>query len=246
MGHLPLGFPDFIGWLIHHWGGDASTASVPHQIVFHAEISLLSTAIAAAIGLPIGLFIGHSRRLEFLAVSVANIGRAIPSFAILVLVVQLAGLGSLPTLIALVALAIPPILTNTYVGVQGVDPDTIEAARGVGMREGQVLLRLELPLAAPLIVAGLRTAAVQVVATATLAALVGEGGLGRLIIDGRSVGNQAEVLAGAFLVALLAVATELVFGLVERLVTPRTSSRRRRRRSLMDARAEAAASAPAA
>src|SRR5262249_48408116 len=132
-----------------------------------------------------------ARRLEFLAVSIANLGRAVPSFAILVLAylvfLELApsqAFGFGPTVVALFLLAIPPIVTNSYVGVQDVDADTVEAARGVGMSERDVLLRLELPLAAPLIMAGVRTAAVTVVATATLAALIGGGGLGRFIIDG--------------------------------------------------------------
>jgi osmoprotectant transport system permease protein len=129
--------------------------------------------------------------------------------------------------VALTLLGIPAILTNTYVGVQGVDPDIVEAARGMGMSGRQVLSRLELPLAAPLMVAGIRTAAVQIVATATLSALIAGGGLGRFIVDGFARGDRPMAVAGAALVALLAIATELVFGAIERLITPKTRSGRR-------------------
>jgi osmoprotectant transport system permease protein len=204
------------------------------RVLEHVEITFAAVGLAIAIALPIGLTIGHTRRGELLAVSVANLGRAIPSFAILSIVFQLMlniaprlSFGFLPTVVALTLLGIPPVLTNTYVGIQGVDPDTVESARGMGMRERQVLGRLEMPLAAPLILAGIRTAAVQVVATATLAALIGGGGLGRYIIDGFAQGDDPMVLAGAILVAALAIVTEVSFGLLERLVTPRTSSLRR-------------------
>ena len=199
----------------------------------------MSIAIGSAIALPIGLYIGHTRRFQFLSVSIANIGRAIPSFGILVLayivVSNISGslaFGFVPTVVALVLLTIPPILTNTYVGIQQVDADTVEAARGMGMSEGQVLRRLELPLAAPLILAGIRTAAVTVVATATLSALIGGGTLGRYIVDGLAQSDFAKLIAGALLVALLAILTEVVLAGVERLVTPPTDSSRARRWSL--------------
>ncbi|MBI4259929.1 MAG: ABC transporter permease [Actinobacteria bacterium] len=217
-----------------NWSG---ANGIPTRFLEHVWMSGLSVGIAAALALPVGLFIGHTRRGAFLAISIGNLGRAIPSFAILALALPVTirlglGLGFWPTVIALVALAIPPILTNTYAGVAGVDDDTLEAARGMGMREGQLLRRIELPLAAPLVVAGLRTAAVQVVATATLAALVAWGGLGRYIVDGFAQRRNDRVLGGAILVAVLAIVTELVFGLVERAVRPRTESRERRRLGL--------------
>jgi osmoprotectant transport system permease protein len=166
----------------------------------------------------------------------AIIGRAIPSFAILSISFQVilnvapeVAFGFVPTVIALTLLAIPPILTNTYVGIEEVDADTVEAARGTGMRGRQVLTRLELPLATPLILAGMRTAAVQVVATATLAALIAGGGLGRYIIDGFAQGDEGMLLAGAVLVAALAIVTELAFAVLERVVSPTTSSRTPRR-----------------
>ena len=226
-------------WLTNgrHWSGpcDPLNCPIPTRVLEHVEISLIALALSLAVALPVGMLIGHTRRGRFLAVSVANVGRALPSFAIISLVYLLvlqvkpkASFGFTPAVVALFLLAIPPILTNTYVGIQGVDADTVEAARGMGLRERQVLFGLELPLAAPLIVAGIRTAAVQVVATATLAAAFGGGGLGRYIIDGLAVQDDIQVLGGAVLVALLAILTELVFAGLERLSTPRFASRRRR------------------
>ncbi|MGH2769403.1 MAG: ABC transporter permease, partial [Actinomycetota bacterium] len=197
------------------------------------SISLLVIAVACAIALPVGLYIGHTRRGEFLAVSIANVGRALPSFGILALVFPftlryLPGIAFWPTFIALLLLSIPPLLTNTYVGIQTVDPDIVEAARGTGMTGRQVLLGLELPLAAPLLVAGLRTAAVQVVATATLGAVVGGGGLGRFILDGFAARDNARLLGGAILVALLAIMTDLALGALERAASPRVASTAKR------------------
>ena len=223
-------FADVLRWFSEpaHWSGPAG---VPARVLEHAHVSLLSVALAAAVALPAGLYIGHTGRGEFAAVAIGNLGRAIPSFGILAIVfpitIRLApgALGFPPTLIALFLLAIPPILTNAYVGVQAVDRDTLEAARGMGMGEREVLTSLELPLAARLILAGIRTAAVQVVATATLAALVAWGGLGRYIVDGFDQGDDAMIVAGATLVAALAIVTELGFELLERSVAPRVSSR---------------------
>lgn len=217
-----------------HWSGPNG---VPTRVLEHIEISAAGVALALIVAVPVGLLIGHVRRGQFAAVSIANLGRAIPSFAILSIVFQVmltyfgaAAFGFWPTVIALFLLAIPPILTNTYVGIEGVDRDTVEAARGMGMTGGQVLAKLEVPLALPLMIAGIRTAAVQVVATATLAALIAGGGLGRYIIDGFAQGDQPQILAGAVLVAILAIFTELGLGLLERAVSPRTSSQGRRRR----------------
>jgi osmoprotectant transport system permease protein len=228
-------FADMAKWFADgkHWSGPNG---VPIRVLEHVEISATGVALALLVALPVGLLIGHVRRGEFVAVSIANLGRAIPSFAILSIVFQImltyfgrAAFGFWPTVIALLLLAIPPILTNTYVGIEGVDRDTVEAARGMGMTGGQVLARLEFPLALPLMIAGIRTAAVQVVATATLAALIAGGGLGRYIIDGFAQGDTPQVLAGAVLVAVLAILTELGFGLLERMVSPRTSSQGRKR-----------------
>lgn len=219
------------------WSGDNG---IPARLLEHFEILGLAMLLAALVALPVGMYIGHTRRMEFLAVSVANVGRAIPSFGLLAILFPLTlqynvpgSIGFAATLIAMVLLALPPLLTNAYVGVQTVDAETVEAARGMGLSGGQVLLHLELPLAAPLIVAGIRTAAVQVVATATLGALVGWGGLGRFITFGFAIGVRREggpiIVAGAILVAALAVLTELSLAGLERLVRPRTSSRGRRR-----------------
>lgn len=216
------------------WSG---RTGIPFRLLEHVQTSVVAVVIAALIALPVAMYIGHRRRLELLVVSVGNLGRAIPSLGLLVLFVILICLclkWPAPfrpaVILAMVLLAIPPILTNTYVGIQAVDPDVLDAGRGMGLTERQVLRRLELPLAAPLIVAGMRVAAVQVVATATLAALVAGGGLGRYIIDGFATSDEVEIFGGAVLVALLAVATELAFGLLGRAVTPRTASRGRKAR----------------
>jgi osmoprotectant transport system permease protein len=206
---------------------------IPTRLYEHLQISSQAVLFAALIALPVGMYIGHRRRLEFLAVNVGNLGRALPSFGILGLVfpftLTLPGeIGFWATFIALFLLAIPPILTNTYVGVKNVDADVVEAARGMGMGEREVLLKLETPLAAALIVAGFRTAAVQVVATATLGAVAGWGGLGRFIVDGNSQGDDAQLLGGAILVALFAIATEVSFALLERWVSPKQASTRGR------------------
>jgi osmoprotectant transport system permease protein len=197
----------------------------------HLQMSALTLAVALAIALPLGLAVGPSRRHKRLVVSIANVGRALPSLAILALLVPFSirlglGIGFWPTVVALVALAIPPIVTNTYVGIQGVDADTVEAARGVGMTGWTVLRRVEVPLATPLIVAGVRIAALQVIATATLAALVGWGGLGRIIVDGFAVQDYPRVFAGALLVATLAVGVDLLLAALARAVAPRTRSDR--------------------
>jgi osmoprotectant transport system permease protein len=228
-------FGEVVEWFTDplNWEG---SFGIPARLREHLITSGVSVLIAALIALPSGMYIGHRRRFEFLVVSVANMGRAIPSFGLLFLAVLVLGLGlGFPAefrpaiIIALVLLAIPPTLTNAYVGIQNVDPDTLEAARGMGMTEPGILRVIELPLAAPLIVGGLRTAAVQVVATATLAAVVGGGGLGRFILDGFATGDDAQIFGGAVLVALLAILTELAFALLERLVAPRTTTVRRRR-----------------
>jgi osmoprotectant transport system permease protein len=228
-----------IHWIFtaSNWTQVNFNTGIRGQLAYHAELSTLSLLFAAAVAVPVGMLVGHKRRGEFLAVSVANVGRAIPSFAIVVLLFILAGnvaphlqFSMLPTMIALILLVIPPILTNTYVGIQSVDRDTVEAARGMGLSEWQVLLRLEVPLAAPLIMAGLRTAAVTVVATATLAAFVGGGGLGVFLYAGFAQQGQEPVLiGGAILVAVLAILTEVLFAGLERVVTPRTRSGRKRK-----------------
>ena len=232
-------------WFLENWSGDTG---ILHRLTEHAEISLFSLGLAALVALPIGLWIGHTKRGAFLVVSVANLGRAIPSFAILALALPFTirlglGLGLWPTVIALFLLGIPPILTNTYTGVANVDGDVLEAARGMGMTARQLLTKVELPLAVPLIMAGFRTAAVQIVATATLAALVAWGGLGRFIVDGFAVSDEVRVFGGALLVAGLAVMTEIFFGIAARVLTPRMTSTGRRTRAVDEGPGAQAASA---
>ena len=201
----------------HYQGSDA----VQTRLLEHVELSGLALLIGGLVALPVGLWLGHTGRFGFIAVNIANLGRALPSLALLAFALPIAfalglGLGFWPTLISLVPLAIPPLLTNSYVGVRGVDPDLVEAARGAGMGDLGILLRIELPLALPLVIAGMRTAAVNVVATATLGALVAGGGLGRYIVDGLGLQEFDRLLAGALLVALLAIVVELIFGAIER------------------------------
>lgn len=230
---------DTFQWFLdgQHWTG---RAGVPFRLFEHVQLTVGAVLIACAIALPIALFLGHIGRGGALAVNISNVGRAVPTFAILVLfAASPIGFGNRATLIALVLFAIPPILTNAYVGVRGVDREVREAAVGMGMTGLELLRRVEVPLALPLISAGVRTAAVQVVATATLAALVGGGGLGRFIVDGLSRQDRPMLLAGAILVAALALLTELGLGAVQRAVTPG------RRRSAVQAGTEVAAPAPA-
>ena len=219
-------FGDVIHWF-------ASTDDIPRQLVRHLYLSYAPVLAALCIALPVGLYIGHTRRFEFAAVSLANLGRAIPSFALLSLsllvfleITPEHGLGFLPTFVALFFLSLPPILVNTHIGVKGVDPDTVEAARGLGYEEREVLRSVEVPLAAPLIVTGIKTAAVQSVATATLASFVAGGGLGDYIRLGIRAHHPEALLGGAILVGLLAIATEVAMSGAERLVRPRTRSPR--------------------
>jgi osmoprotectant transport system permease protein len=206
------------------------TPDIWTTIFQHLRLSYLPVLGAMVVALPVGLWIGHYRRFEFLAVTAAGLGRAIPSFAIVALALPISialglGLGFWPTFAALFFLALPPIVTNTYIGVKSVDADTVEAARGMGLSERQILSAIELPLAVPLIIAGIRTAAVQSVATATLGALVAAGGLGEYITLGFRSGDDGALLGGAILVALLAILTELVFTFIEKALRPKGAPR---------------------
>ena len=223
---------EFFGQVVA-WFADPATWSgrngIPIRLWEHVSLSAASLAFGTLIALPVGLVIGHTGRGAVLAVSIANIGRAIPSLGLLGIVFPLGlvlglGLGFWPSLIALVALAIPPIVLNTYVGLSQVDRDLVEAARGMGMRERQILGRLEIPIALPVILAGIRTSAVQVVATATLAAVISGGTLGHLILAGVNTGDEVQVFGSALLVAILAIGSELAFG---HLPARRSGQRRR-------------------
>jgi osmoprotectant transport system permease protein len=189
-----------------HWRG---SDGIPQRLIEHVQISAESVAIGALIGLPIGIALGHYGRFGNLAINISNVGRALPSFGLLVIAFQVFGLGTLPILVALVALAVPPMVTNSFFWPREVDPDVKEASRGMLYRELNQLVRVELPLAVPLVMAGIRTSAVQVVATATLAALIAGGGFGRYVIDGFAQQDYTKLFAGAVRVAALAMATEL-------------------------------------
>ncbi len=218
---------EFLGEVIS-WFGDPGTWTgrdgIPARLWEHLWISGVALSFSIGIGLPLGLAIGHTGRGARGVVAVANVGRAVPSLGLMGLAFVLLlpiglGVGPLPAILALIALAIPPILVNTYVGIREVDPDLVEAARGMGMSERAVLWRVEIPIAIPVILAGVRTAAVQTVATATLAAVVGGGTLGQLIIIGFNVGDQVRIFGAALIVAVLSIGTELGFAALQRAAT---------------------------
>lgn len=224
---------DYVSIADNWWGA----RGIARAIYDHLRLSAAAVVAAGVLAVPAAMVLGHTGRGGFLAGTVVNIGRAIPSFAILALVFPLSlaygfGLGFWPTFVALVLLAVPPMFTNTYAGVRGVDRGVVEASRGMGMTGREVLVGVEVPNAMPLVVTGVRVAAVQVIATATLGALVGFRGLGALIIAGRVEPNTGKLLTGAVLVALLAILAEVGFGALERALTPwarrdRASSRTR-------------------
>jgi len=199
-----------------HW--DFSDGSIPRLILSHLWYVLLALLIGTAIALPVGLWIGHTGRGSFLAINAGNAGRSLPTLGLLMLMVTLLGLGLAPVLIALTVLVIPPVLTSAYAGIRSLDHRVVDAAKGIGMRPWQVLTKVELPMALPVLMSGFRSAALQVVATATVAAAVGLNGLGRLLIDGLAVNDYSRVLAGAIVVAVLAVVLDLVFALAQRWV----------------------------
>ncbi len=201
-----------------HWRG---ADGIPHRVGEHLSISALSVAAALVVALPLALWLGHLGKGGYAAISIANAGRAIPSFAVLVIGFEIFGLGATPVFLALFALSVPPIVTNTYTAIRGVDPDVTQAAVGMGMTGWQVLTRVEIPNAIPLMFAGIRTAGVQAVATATLGAVVAWGGVGRYIVDGIPQKDNVKVFAGALIVAVLSFLTEIGLAGLQRLVTPR-------------------------
>ncbi|TGB14116.1 ABC transporter permease [Streptomyces sp. MZ04] len=208
-------FKDLGAWLVSgdQWAGPDG---IGHRLAEHLQYSLLATLIAAAIALPLGLLIGHTGRGAFLAINLASFGRALPTVGLVVLVFLASGLSMWPVYIALVALAVPSIVTNTYAGMTAVDREVKDAAKGQGMRWHQVLFQIELPLALPLIMTGLRLALIQVVATATIAAYVSFGGLGRYVFDGLAQRDLVQVLGGAVLVAVVAVVLDLALSGLQR------------------------------
>jgi osmoprotectant transport system permease protein len=215
---------DVVGWFANpaHWQG---TDGIPVRVLEHLELSGLAVVVAVALAAPLALYLGHRGRGGFLAINVGNIGRALPSLAMLGFALAITiplglGLGFWPTLIAMIPLAIPPILTNTYVAVREVDRDVVDAARGMGLEESQILRSVEIPLGLPLMLSGVRIAAVNVIATATLGAIVAGGGLGRFIVDGFALREFDQLLGGALLVALLAIVAEVTFSALARATAP--------------------------
>ena len=200
-----------------NWHG---SGSIPQQILAHLGYSILPLLIAAVIGIPAGVAVGHSGRGAVFMVNLANSWRAIPTLGLLVLLAVYLGFSFLTWLLPLVVLAIPPILVNAYEGVAGVEPGVRDAAKGAGMTSWQQVTRVEVPIALPLILVGLRTSAIFVVATATIAAYIGLGGLGRFIIDGLSSYQYGPVAGGALLVVILAVLVLGFFALLSRLIVP--------------------------
>ena len=218
-------FSETAAWLTDptNWSG---ASGIPTRLVEHLAVSFAALLLAVAIALPIGLFVGHTRRGASLAVNVANLGRALPTLALItiflpvtVLIDPQLGFKVYPTLLALVVLGLPPILVNTYVGVSGVDADLVEAGRGMGLRETEILRRVEVPVAIPVIAGGIRSAASQIVATATLGAIFGGVGLGRYLVEGIAQNDNGMIFGGVTLVAVLSLLTETVFAIVQRRIT---------------------------
>ncbi|NEB90988.1 ABC transporter permease [Streptomyces bauhiniae] len=199
-----------------HWSGDDG---IWHRLLQHLLLTVVCLIVSCLIALPVALVLGHLGKGGALAVNISNVGRAVPTFAVLVLLLltPVGKWGEGPTVVALVLFAVPPLLTNAYVGMREVDRGVVRAARGMGMTGRQTLTRVEVPLALPMILNGVRIAAVQLVATATIAALAGGGGLGRIITAGFNLASTPQVVAGAILVAVFALLVEGVFEVVERL-----------------------------
>jgi osmoprotectant transport system permease protein len=195
-------------------------AEVGEFMAKQIEVSALALAVSLTLAFPIAAFLGHRGSGETLAIAIGNAGRAIPELVLIAFMIAFVGVGVLNLTIALMVLGIPPILTNTFVGIRQVDRDAVEAARGMGMGEFEILRRVELPLAVPTIMSGVRTAAINIVATATIAPLIGVLTLGDYIINGNVYGEEGQI-AGAILVALLALTVELLLAGLQRVLTPR-------------------------
>ena len=214
-----------------NWSGDTG---ILNRLIEHLAIALLAVLVAAAIALPLGFYIGHTGRLQLVGINIANIGRAIPSYAMMVMLLPVMlglapvlgydprlGLRFFPIFLAMVLLAIPPILVAAYAGLQDVDRDLTESSRGMGLTERQILTGVELPLALPVLVGGFRVALLQVIATATIGAYLAGGGLGRYIIDGIARRDDGMLYVGVLLVAILAIGTDVLLTWLQRRLTPR-------------------------
>jgi osmoprotectant transport system permease protein len=208
---------NFFGWLFDpaHWAGPTG---VPQRLVEHLGYTALTLLIALIVAVPLGAWIGHTGKGGFLAVGLANGLRALPTLGLLVLLVGAIGIGLIGPLIALVVLAVPPILAGTYAGVRNVDGAIVDAAHGMGMRGRDVLFQVELPNALPLIIGGVRSAVLQVISTATIAAFVALGGLGRYIVDGLAVRDFGQMIGGSLLVAVLAIVADLLLAALQKLL----------------------------
>ena len=208
-----------IAWILDpaNWTG---AGSIPERIMQHLAISATVLLIASLIAVPIGMFVGHTGRGKDVAVTVSGGLRALPTLGLLTLLGLSIGIGLQAPIIALVVLALPPLLAGAYAGLESVDRRTVDAARAMGMREGQVIGKVELPLGMPIIVGGIRSATLQIVATATLAAYIADDGLGRFIFAGLKTRDYAEMLGGSILVILLALAIDGLFAIIQRLVVP--------------------------
>jgi osmoprotectant transport system permease protein len=229
--------------LINFYGNNSGL--LLQKTLAHLGIGAIALAVAIVVALPLGVILGHRHAGALLAINTSNVFRALPSLALIAICLALFGLSLLNVEVALVALAIPPILTNSYTAVDGVDPDAVEAARGMGMRERQVLTNVELPLAWPLIFAGIRTAAVYIVATAPLAAIAGGGGLGDIILN-QPTYRLVGVIAATIVVVVLAFAVDGVLARVQRAVTPRGLRPARELQTLVPAGTDTAIAAEAA
>ncbi len=214
-----------------NWSGPNG---VPIRILEHLLLALVAVGVATVIALPAGLYIGHTGKGELLGINLANIGRAVPSYAVMVMILPLAlawaptlgydprlGLSVVPIFLAMVLLAIPPILVAAFSGLREVDRDLVESARGMGMRERQILPGIEIPLAMPILVGGYRTAMLQVIATATIGAILDGGGLGQFIVDGIARRDDGMLYTGVVLVATLAIGVDVGMSWLQRRLTPR-------------------------
>ncbi|WP_273842832.1 ABC transporter permease [Rubrobacter calidifluminis] len=192
----------------------------PGAVERHVELSAAALLVAVAISVPLALLVNRSPLASLVVINIGNIGRAVPSLALLALAMPFLGFGFAPSLLALAALGIPPILINATTGLREVSREVVDAARGMGLSNLQILTHIQLPIAAPVIFAGVRTSAVQIVASATLATFIGGGGLGDIIVEGFQLSSTPVLLAGALTVAALAIVTEVIFGVLERVFTP--------------------------
>jgi osmoprotectant transport system permease protein len=216
---------DAAAWLADpaNWSG---AAGIPTRLLEHLAVSMTALALAVTIALPVGLLVGHTKRGAAAVVNLANLGRALPTLALITIVLPVTaaidpqlGFKVYPTVIALVVLGIPPILVNTYVGIAGVDAELVESGRAMGLREDQVLRQVEIPVALPVIAGGIRASATQIVATATLGAIFGGVGLGRYLVEGIAQNDNGKIFGSVTLVAILCLTTEVVFALIQRRAT---------------------------